>query len=294
MIQHDTSATIVAGDSEYELEALLASGGMADVYRGRDRSSGRSVAIKMPQPRHYGNRGTTDRFRREHQMLTRLDHPSIVTFLSGGNDLVATSEPSAQPYIAMELLDGCTVGELLNFREAPFTVATACAIGLKVLSALEYLHRRGAVHGDVSPYNVMVCAARKIKIMDFGAAYCPGDPGMTMPDIVARTPRYMAPEQALGRLPDPRTDVYTTGCLLYALLAGEPPFPGSDPATLAEQHVHQIPRSPSEFCPWIPEQTADVVMRALNKHPNLRYQSARYFRLALFAALQMNGGDYGA
>jgi serine/threonine-protein kinase len=277
----------MARAGEYELEELVASGGMADVYRGHDRYSGQVVAIKMPQPRHYGNQGTMARFRREHQMLTRLDHPSIVTMLSGGNDLVVTSEPSAQPYIAMEFLDGCTIGELLNSRRAPVAVRTACAVMLEILSALEYLHRRGAVHGDVAPNNVMVCTASKIKIMDFGAAYYPCDPAVTMPEIVARTPRYMAPEQALGKLPDQRTDVYAGGCLLYALLAGEPPFPESDPVALAEQHLHEMPPPLSKFCLPIPEQVADVVMRALNKQPKLRYQSAKYFRLALLAALRV-------
>jgi serine/threonine-protein kinase len=153
------------------------------------------------------------------------------------------------------------------------------------LAGLGHAHHHGIVHGDVSPANVMLGADDHAKLLDFGGARYLGDPDMGTPDGVVRTLRYMAPEQALGGTVGTAADVYGSGCLLYALLTGRPPFHGNDPIALAYQHVHETPRPPAATRPTIPQQLEDVVLRALAKAPSARHADPETFRLDLLAAV---------
>jgi serine/threonine protein kinase len=284
----------------YELDGVVGRGGMAEVYRARDIRLDRIVAIKTLRADLARDQIFQARFRREAQSAASLNHPNIVAVYDTGEDMT-TGVPV--PYIVMEFVDGRTVRDLLidGHRLLP---ERSLEIIDGVLRALDYSHQAGIVHRDIKPGNVMVTRNGDVKVMDFGIARAMSDAhdAMTDTDLVtsaarvmdlgiARTTRdaqnaltqtaqvigtfkYMSPEQAQGERVDSRSDLYSSGCLLYELLTGRPPFTGGSPAAIVYQHIRENPIPPSRVDPDVPPWGDTITLKALAKSPADRYQTA--------------------
>jgi beta-lactam-binding protein with PASTA domain/tRNA A-37 threonylcarbamoyl transferase component Bud32 len=268
----------------YELGELLGHGGMADVRKATDLRLGRTVAVKMLRTDLARDATFQARFRREAQSAASLNAPSVVAVYDTGEDEL---EGVRVPYIVMEYVEGQTLRELLRQGER-LMPNRALEIAAGVLGALEYSHRQGIVHRDIKPANVMLAADGDVKVMDFGIARAVADSGATMTQTanVLGTAQYLSPEQARGETVDARSDVYSTGCLLYELLTGRPPFQGESPVAVAYQHVRENPLPPSTLNPDIGPEADAIVMKALAKNPDNRYQSAAEMRADINRALQ--------
>ncbi|MDT0306999.1 Stk1 family PASTA domain-containing Ser/Thr kinase [Streptomyces sp. DSM 44917] len=267
----------------YELGQVLGRGGMAEVYLAHDTRLGRTVAVKTLRADLARDPTFQARFRREAQSAASLNHPAIVAVYDTGEDYV---DGISIPYIVMEYVDGSTLRELLHSgRKLLPERAMEMCIG--ILQALEYSHRNGIVHRDIKPANVMLTRTGQVKVMDFGIARAMGDSGMTMTQTAAviGTAQYLSPEQAKGEAVDSRSDLYSTGCLLYELLTVRPPFVGDSPVAVAYQHVREEPQPPSVYDPEISPDTDAIVLKALVKDPDYRYQSADEMRADIEAAL---------
>ncbi|ONK12774.1 Stk1 family PASTA domain-containing Ser/Thr kinase [Streptomyces sp. MP131-18] len=274
----------------YELGQVLGRGGMAEVYLAHDTRLGRTVAVKTLRADLARDPTFQARFRREAQSAASLNHPAIVAVYDTGEDYV---DGISIPYIVMEYVDGSTLRELLHSgRKLLPERALEMCIG--ILQALEYSHRNGIVHRDIKPANVMLTRTGQVKVMDFGIARAMGDSGMTMTQTsaVIGTAQYLSPEQAKGETVDARSDLYSTGCLLYELLTVRPPFIGDSPVAVAYQHVREEPQPPSVYDPEITPDTDAIVLKALMKDPDYRYQSADEMRADIEAAL--DGRPVGA
>jgi eukaryotic-like serine/threonine-protein kinase len=256
----------------YELEGVVGRGGMAEVYRARDIRLDRIVAIKTLRTDLAQDQTFQARFRREAQSAASLNHPSIVAVYDTGED-TATGMPV--PYIVMEFVDGRTVRDLMIEGHRLTPERTLEIIG-GVLRALEYSHQAGIVHRDIKPGNVMVNRNGDIKVMDFGIARAMNDSQATMTQTaqVIGTAQYLSPEQARGERVDARSDLYSTGCLMYELLTGRPPFMGDSPVAIAYQHVRENPVPPTQLDPELPQWADAIVLKAMAKSPGDRYQSA--------------------
>ncbi|MDR1386969.1 MAG: Stk1 family PASTA domain-containing Ser/Thr kinase [Propionibacteriaceae bacterium] len=259
----------------YILGPLLGRGGMAEVRRARDIRLERDVAIKRLRPDLAGDTVFQARFRREAQAAAGLNHPNIVAVYDTGEQFDAGSGVDV-PYIVMELVIGHTLRDVLRDGRK-IQPERALELIQAVLSGLEYSHRHGIVHRDIKPANVMVTAAGTVKVMDFGIARAVSDTSasMTQTAAVIGTPQYLSPEQIRGDVIDRRSDIYATGCLLYELLAGRPPFQGDSPVSLAYQHVREMPLPPSRIDPVISAGMDAICLKALAKDPAQRYQTAK-------------------
>jgi serine/threonine-protein kinase len=252
-------------DGRYRIQRKLGAGGMADVYLAEDQELGRRVAIKILNSRHGNDDQFIERFRREAKNAAALNHPNIVSIYDRG-------EAEDTYYIAMEFLDGRTLKELIVGRgAAPINVAIEYA--RQILSALRFAHRHGIVHRDIKPHNVLVDGEGRVKVTDFGIARA-GTSQMTETGSIVGTAQYLSPEQAKGGEIDPRSDLYSLGVVLYELLTGKTPFDGETPVEIAMKHLSTTPKPPSALRPDVPRELDMVVMRALAKNPDERYQSA--------------------
>jgi serine/threonine-protein kinase len=267
----------------YELGQVLGRGGMAEVYLAHDTRLGRTVAVKTLRVDLARDPSFQARFRREAQSAASLNHPAIVAVYDTGEDYV---DGVSIPYIVMEYVDGSTLRELLHSGRK-LLPERSMEMTIGILQALEYSHRNGIVHRDIKPANVMLTRTGQVKVMDFGIARAMGDSGMTMTQTsaVIGTAQYLSPEQAKGEQVDARSDLYSTGCLLYELLTVRPPFVGDSPVAVAYQHVREEPQPPSVFDPEITPEMDAIVLRALVKDPNYRYQSADEMRMDIEACL---------
>ncbi|MFB7913650.1 Stk1 family PASTA domain-containing Ser/Thr kinase [Streptomyces sp. NPDC056061] len=267
----------------YELGSVLGRGGMAEVYLAHDTRLGRTVAVKTLRADLARDPSFQARFRREAQSAASLNHPAIVAVYDTGEDYV---DSVSIPYIVMEYVDGSTLRELLHSGRKLLPERTL-EMTVGILQALEYSHRAGIVHRDIKPANVMLTRTGQVKVMDFGIARAMGDSGMTMTQTAAviGTAQYLSPEQAKGEQVDARSDLYSTGCLLYELLTVRPPFVGDSPVAVAYQHVREEPQPPSNFDPEITPAMDAIVLKALVKDPDYRYQSADEMRADIEACL---------
>jgi beta-lactam-binding protein with PASTA domain len=260
---------------------------MAEVHAGHDTRLGRTVAIKMLRSDLARDPLFLARFRREAQSAAGLNHPAIVAVYDSGEDEDTETGGGkvALPYIVMEFVEGRTLREILN-ETTVMESAEAARVTEGVLDALSYSHRMGIVHRDIKPANVMLTPSGDVKVMDFGIARAIADTAATMTQTqsVVGTAQYLSPEQAQGKQVDARSDLYSAGCLLYELLAGRTPFVGDSPVSIAYQHVGQAPQPPSVFQPGISADLDAVVMHALVKDRDARYQDAAQFRSDLSAA----------
>ncbi|MEV6737387.1 Stk1 family PASTA domain-containing Ser/Thr kinase [Streptomyces sp. NPDC051104] len=267
----------------YELGQVLGRGGMAEVYLAHDTRLGRTVAVKTLRADLARDPSFQARFRREAQSAASLNHPAIVAVYDTGEDYI---DGVSIPYIVMEYVDGSTLRELLHSGRK-LLPERAMEMTIGILQGLEYAHRNGIVHRDIKPANVMLTRNGQVKVMDFGIARAMGDAGMTMTQTAAviGTAQYLSPEQAKGEQVDSRSDLYSTGCLLYELLTVRPPFVGDSPVAVAYQHVREEPQPPSVFDPEITPEMDAIVLRALVKDPDYRYQSADEMRADIEACL---------
>ncbi|MFF1677567.1 Stk1 family PASTA domain-containing Ser/Thr kinase [Streptomyces sp. NPDC058256] len=267
----------------YELGQVLGRGGMAEVYLAHDTRLGRQVAVKTLRADLARDPSFQARFRREAQSAASLNHPAIVAVYDTGEDYI---DGTSIPYIVMEYVDGSTLRELLHSGRRLLPERTL-EMTIGILQALEYSHRAGIVHRDIKPANVMLTRNGQVKVMDFGIARAMGDSGMTMTQTsaVIGTAQYLSPEQAKGEQVDARSDLYSTGCLLYELLTVRPPFIGDSPVAVAYQHVREEPQPPSVFDPELTPEMDAIVLRALVKDPDYRYQSADEMRADIEACL---------
>ncbi|MET8557459.1 protein kinase [Streptomyces sp. NPDC004959] len=275
----------LVGDGRYRLTHRLGRGGMAEVWAAEDVRLGRTVAVKLLRADLAEDPVSKARFTREAQSVAGLNHHAVVAVYDSGEDTVGGN---VVPYIVMELVEGRTIRELLLSAEAP-TADQALIIVSGVLDALAYSHQHGIVHRDIKPANVIITHSGAVKVMDFGIARAlhGAQSTMTQTGMVMGTPQYLSPEQALGKAVDHRSDLYATGCLLYELLTARPPFTGETPLSVVYQHVQDPPVPPSQMAENCPPELDGLVLRALAKEPDDRFQSAEEMSGLVQYALQM-------
>jgi serine/threonine-protein kinase len=264
----------------YQIGDLIGRGGMADVHVGQDNRLGRRVAIKLLKPALANDPAFRTRFRREAQDAAKMAHPTIVRIFDAGEETVrdANGAESLVPFIVMEYVDGRLLKDII--AEGPLEPAEAARIIEQVLTALEYSHRAGVVHRDIKPGNIMIASNGQVKVMDFGIARAISDSSATIAETsaIVGTASYFSPEQARGEIVDARTDLYSTGIVLFELLTGQAPFRGENPVAVAYQHVNSEAVPPSSLNPKVSPALDAVVLRALAKDRFERYQSASEFR----------------
>ena len=276
-----TTPSILAG--RYEIGETLGFGGMSEVHRGRDTVLGRDVAVKIMRAELARDENFYQRFRREAQNSASLNHPSIVAIYDQGEE---TTADGALPYIVMEIVEGDTLRDIVKMDGA-MDVDRALGVMADVCGALDFSHKKGIIHRDVKPANIMISRDGAVKVMDFGIARAVSDSTSTLTTTssVLGTAQYLSPEQARGETVDARSDLYSAGCVLYEMVAGEPPFTGESPVAVAYQHVRETPRPPSSVNPQVSRYVDAVVMQAMAKNPENRYASAGDMRTDLIAVL---------
>ena len=262
----------------YSLGETIGIGGMAEVFRGTDVRLGRDVAIKVLRADLARDPSFQGRFRREAQSAASLNAPCIVSVYDTGED-------HGVPYIVMEYVEGRTLRDVLQ-TEGRLLPQRALEVVADICTALDVAHAAGIVHRDIKPANVMLTPRGEVKVMDFGIARAIADTSSTMTQTAAvvGTAAYLSPEQARGEHVDARSDIYSTGCLLYELVTGTPPFTGDSPVAVAYQHVREDPTPPSAYDDSMPPQVDAVVLKAMAKNPVNRYQSADEMREDLLRA----------
>lgn len=271
----------------YDVGQVIGRGGMAEVYEGTDRRLNRRVAIKVLRPDLARDPMFQERFRREAQSAAGLNHPNIVAIYDTGEDLIGEGANQVSiPYIVMEYVDGVTLRHMLN-NGPRILPERALEVIAGVLAALDYAHRHGIVHRDIKPANIMINAHGDAKVMDFGIARAMSDAAtsVTATSAVMGTAQYLSPEQARGESVDARSDIYSTGCVLYELLTSSPPFNGDSPVSIAYQHVNEAPKLPSSIDPSIPTTLDTIALTALTKSPANRYQTAAEMRFDIERAI---------
>lgn len=276
---------MIAG--RYQVGVLIGRGGMADVYEGLDTRLGRTVAIKLLKSDLANDPSFEARFRQEAQASARMAHPTIVRVYDAGEEVGTDSNgnETKTPFIIMEYVRGTLLRDLLHQRRLGIEESVAYAEG--VLTALEFSHHAGVVHRDIKAANIMITETGAVKVMDFGIARAISESTVTQAHTsgIVGTAQYFSPEQARGEAVDARTDLYSTGVLLYEMLAGRPPFQGETAVSVAYQHVSEAVTPPSAHNPEISPALDEVVLRALAKNRDDRFQSAEEFREHLLAAL---------
>jgi serine/threonine protein kinase len=262
-------------DGRYRVLKRLGSGGMADVYCAEDTQLGRNVALKLLYRRFAEDSEFVERFRREASSAAGLQHPNIVGIFDRG-------EWDGTYYIAMEFLSGHTLKQLIREHGA-MPPDLAIDITIQVLRAARFAHKRGIVHRDFKPHNVILDEEGRAKVTDFGIARA-GASDMTETGSIMGTAQYLSPEQAKGEPVSPRSDLYSIGVMLYELLTGRVPFDAESPVTIALRHVSDRPVPPAQVNPDVPPALDAVVMHALEKRPADRFADADEFIAALEAA----------
>lgn len=262
----------------YQLGKVIGRGGMAQVRQATDTRLGREVAIKELRQDLASDSTFQARFRREAQAAAGLNHPNIVSVYDTGEELDPATGIHV-PYIVMELVHGRTLRDILR-EGRPILPQRALEFTQGVLAALNYSHKAGIIHRDIKPANVMLTTSGLVKVMDFGIARAVSDTSSTMTQTAAviGTAQYLSPEQARGETVDSRSDIYSAGCLMYELLVGRPPFQGDSPVSVAYQHVRELPVAPSTLDSEITPAMDAVVLKALAKDPDERYDTAAAMR----------------
>jgi serine/threonine protein kinase len=262
--------------NRYRLIEPVGEGGMATVYRALDTRLGRTVAVKVLHPEYSRDEPFLRRFTQEAEFAASLgSHPNIVAIYDVGED-------GPLHYMVMELIEGRNLKDLIR-EQAPFSVPEAFGVGRQVASALDFAHKRGLVHRDVKPQNIMVTTDGVAKVTDFGIAISHSASQLTRTGMVIGTVHYFSPEQAQGKPVTPASDIYSLGVILYEMLTAHLPFEAENAIGVAMQHLHSEPPSPWDYNPDLPARAVGVVMRALEKDPARRYSDAAELAAALAA-----------
>lgn len=263
-------------NNRYEVGAVIGRGGMAEVFEGTDTRLNRRVAIKILRPELARDPQFQERFRREAHAAAGLNHPNVVAVYDSGEQQVGEL---TVPYIVMEYVDGETLQHKLT-NGPRIMPERSLEITAGILAALDYAHRHGIVHRDIKSANIMINSHGDAKVMDFGIARAIGDLANTANPAsgVLGTAQYISPEQVQGGVVDARSDIYATGCVMYELLTGQPPFSGDSMISLAFKHVNELPKPPSHLDSAISTTLDAIVLHALAKNPDYRYQTAAEMR----------------
>ncbi|HET7584152.1 MAG TPA: serine/threonine-protein kinase [Gemmatimonadaceae bacterium] len=266
-----------ATGGRYRVHRRLATGGMAHVYAATHGTLGRPLVIKSLLPHLARDEEMRERFRREAEAAAQLAHPLICPILDYG-------DVDGVVYLVMPYQEGGSLADQL-VRERTVAPARAAAIAAQVAVALDYAHRRGVVHRDVKPDNVLFDDDGNVLLTDFGIATARFHNRLTLTGRAMGTPHYMSPEQAMGKLVDGRSDLYAVGVLLYEMLVGIPPFDGADAYSIGYKHVHEAPTPPNIVDSNVPEALTAITMRCLAKQPAERYQRGHHLADALIACV---------
>ncbi len=269
VMQCITMTTLEAGDTldHYRLDAVVGHGGMSTLFRATDLRNGRQVALKVPHAEMEADPVLVERFEREQEIGQELDHPGIVKAYDG--------EERSRLYMVIEWVDGRLLRSILNEKRR-LPIERAIAITLGICDALDYMHKRGVVHRDLKPENIMIGEGDSIKLIDFGIAMKEDARRLTFTEIspALGTPDYIAPEQVKGQRGDQRSDIYAVGAMLYEMLAGEPPFTGSNPLAVMNERLLNDPRPVRDLRPEVSPQLQEILYRALERDPRHRYATA--------------------
>jgi serine/threonine-protein kinase len=259
--------------NRYEIEREVAQGGMAEVYLARDRLLDRPVALKALFPEYAREPSFVERFRREAQAAANLNHQNIVAIYDWGQE-------GGTYFIVMEYVEGRSLRDLIR-SEGPLDPHQTADVAAEIASALGFAHRAGVVHRDVKPGNVLLTRAGAVKVTDFGIARAGASDGLTQTGSVMGTATYFSPEQAQGLPVDGRSDVYSLGVVLYEMVTGVVPFTGDSPVAVAYKHVREEVVPPTRRNPDVPADLEQIILTALAKDPDLRYQTAEDLRADL-------------
>jgi serine/threonine-protein kinase len=264
--------TIQPGDQldHYQIDSVVATSGMATVFRAHDLDTGQLVAIKVPHPEVESDPALYDRFLREEEIGKRIDHPGVMK--------VYANPDRSHVYMVMEWIDGRLLRQILN-EEKKLPVERAVKLTIRICEALEHIHANGVVHRDLKPENIMVDAEDNIRLIDFGIAGNAGSRRLTFGNFSKNmgTPDYISPEQVRGKRGDARSDVYSLAVMLYEMVTGKVPFSGPNAfAVMNDRLVNQIV-PPRTVEPSIAPQLQEILYRALEREPKNRYHSAREF-----------------
>ena len=265
--------------NRYRLTEQIGMGGMAIVYRAVDLRTGHNVAVKVLRPEFNEDSEFISRFQREAEAASKMTHHNIVNLLDVGMD-------GENRYLVMEYVQGKTLKEVIQER-GKLNAPLACQIAIRILSALEHAHRNGIVHRDIKPQNILVHADGHIKVADFGIARIANSSTLTKGDNVMGSVHYFSPEQARGEGANATSDIYSTGIVLYEMLTGRVPYDGDNPVAVAMQHLHATPVPIQNLAPDVPPAVVRVCMKAMEKNPAMRYQTARDMASDLRAALEI-------
>mgnify|MGYP000722026445 FL=1 len=260
-------------NDRYEMQQRIGRGGMADVYLARDILLDRLVAIKVLFPEFATDPAFVERFRREAQSAGNLNHPNIVSVYDWGRS-------NNTYFMAMEYVPGRTLAEALA-DVGQINATKAAEVGIEVAAALSFAHRNNVVHRDIKPGNILIGSNGQLKVADFGIARALGsaaDSNLTQVGAVMGTAAYLSPEQAQGGQPDPRSDLYSLGIVLYEMVAGHPPFSGDNPVSIAYKQVHDSPQPLNQIAGDVPRAFEAIVARLLAKDPGTRYPTAEAAR----------------
>ncbi len=260
-------------NDRYELIKRIGRGGMADVWLGNDRLLDRQVAIKMLFAEFAVDPNFVERFRREAQAAANLNHPNIVNVFDWGKH-------ASTYFIAMEYVDGRTLADILR-SNGHLTSKQAAEIASEVAAALGFAHASGLVHRDIKPANILIGTNGSVKVADFGIARAlnsPTESNLTQAGAVMGTATYFSPEQAQGAQPDPRSDLYSLGVVMYEMIAGRPPFTGDNPVSIAYRQVHDYPTPLNQLVADVPRPFEAIVAKLLSKDPAVRYSTADALR----------------
>jgi serine/threonine-protein kinase len=269
----------------YILEDLFF-GGMATLYLAEDMNHGRrKVAVKVPFLKFESDPAFYARFQREEEIGLKLDHPSLLKFIPVEN--------KSRAYIVTEHLRGCTLDYIIHNRR-PLPEADALKITSLICEALQHMHGAGIIHNDLKPANIMICSDQTLRVMDFGlASYTSARRGLwgALTPIFG-TPQYMAPEQVKNKRTDARTDIYTLGVMLFEMLTGKLPFPNEDPWVSVRLRLSGDPVAPRSLHPAISAQAEEMVLHAMQRRPDDRYQTAAAFKADLDSPDQVKVTGY--
>jgi serine/threonine protein kinase len=255
---------------DYKIEGVVARSGMASIYRGTDLRTGRQVAIKVPHPEMEADPVLFERFQREEEIGTKLDHPGVMK--------VFADRPHSTVYMVMEWAEGKLLRQILG-EQKKVPVERSTRIMTAVLDALDYIHSNGVVHRDLKPENIMVDSEDKTKLIDFGIAAKAGARRLTFAKLsqVMGTPDYISPEQVRGKRGDARSDIYAMGVMLYEMLTGKTPWQGPNAFAIMNDRLMNNPVPPREVNPEITPQLQEIIYRAMERDPKNRYPTAREF-----------------